>query len=182
MKSETRYFEETQWLRDAQWIWYAGLASALSSLIPLLYVVYWQLVLGEPVGNTPMKDSNVIILLCAVVAMIVIFSCIVRAVRLNVYIDNTGVHYNFFPSTLGWKLIRKEAIIDYEVRQKKYFFEYFGTGFAKNRITKTCKMTLHGSQIVRFRLGNRWKIIIGTQQPYDFERALKRMINPDPII
>lgn len=181
MKPALPYFEETQWLRDTRWIWYVCLATGLSTLIPLMYVAYWQLIRGEPVGDKPMSDLGIVIFLCAFVVMMLIFVVVIRVIRLSVLVDRDGVHYNFIPSTLGWKHIPKDSIVNYEVQTRRTLFEYVN-GYSINLITKTRKMRLAGSQIVRFQLKDRWKIMIGTRRPDEFLNALKRMSSSAPNI
>jgi hypothetical protein len=179
MKSGERFFEETQWLRETRWIWFVAMLWCLITYIPVVYAVYWQLIAGQPVGNRPLSDQGLIILSIALPVMTIIFISIVRMIRLHVYVDGTGIHYNFFPSSRGWRQIHRTEILAYEVREKKNFFEHLRRLYSNNRITKIRSMTIHGSMIVCLGLKNRWKIMIGTQRPEDFNRALRRLTSTD---
>ena len=134
---------------------------------------------GESVGDRPMTNFQISLMLCGLLALSVASVMVIRMVRLNVIVDRHGIHYNFSPVIRGWKLIGKDHIVHYGLLEKINFFEHIKRGYSRNRITKTVKMRLQGRQIVRFQLDNRWKIDIGTQRPDDFLKALKRMENPD---
>jgi hypothetical protein len=182
MRQGTPYFEETQWLRDTRWIWFAISGSALASIIPLLYALISQSLHGEPVGDKPMGNLQIAITLSGLSAMTIVVVIVIRMIKFIVIVDQEGVHYNFFPASRGWKLLRKDQIVHYALLEKSNFFERIGKGYSKNRLTKTLKMRLQGRQIVRFELDTRWKIVIGTQRPDDFLKALQRMQNPDLTI
>lgn len=179
MPKTTPYFEETQWLRDNRGIWFAIIASALASTSPLFYLMISQWWHGEPVGDTPMTNLQISMVLCGMVAITIVAIMIIRLIRLNVVVDRDGVHYNFFPSTRGWKSISKDKIVHYALLEKSNFFERIYRGYSSNRFAKTVRMRLQGRQIVRFQLDNRWEILIGTQRSDEFLKALKRMENPD---
>lgn len=179
MQPATPYFEETQWLRDTRWIWFAVLGSALASTAPLFYLMVSQWWYGAPVGDRPMTNLQISLMLCGLLALSIVAILVIRMIRLNVVVDHDGIRYNFFPATRGWKSIDKDHIVHYALLEKSNFFERISRGYSSNRFTKTIMMRLQGRQIVRFQLDNRWKILIGTQRPDEFIKALKRMENPD---
>lgn len=179
MQQATPYFEETQWLRDTRWIWFAVTGSALASTAPLVYIMLSQWWYGELIGDTPMTNFQISMMLCGLLALSVVSIIVIRTIRLNVIVDRDGVRYIFFPATRGWKSIDKDHIIHYALLEKSNFFEQISRGYSSNRFARTVRMRLQGRQIVRFQLDNRWKILIGTQRPDEFMKALKRMENPD---
>jgi hypothetical protein len=141
-------------------------------------MLYWQLILGEPYGDRPMSDTGLIIFSFFVIASGSVATWVLLSMKLETYVDQEGVHYKFSPLRPQWKLIRKAAIAGYEVRRKRNFLDG-GIGYHKNFFRRTTNMAIRGGRHVRLLLDDSSKWLIGTQNPEDFERALKRLMTKD---
>lgn len=172
-----RYFEEIQLFRQNLWLWYIFAAFSMLLMIPLLYGMYQQLVLGDPWGDKPLSDNGLAMLFLFSLAGWLLVMWILYSVRLEVYIDNEGLHYSFFPHSAAWKVITKNQIVSYEVRHSRNLFEMGGIGYHRNRFRKTRSMTIRGSKHIRLILPGNSKLLIGTQKPEEFDRALRRLLS-----
>lgn len=172
-----RYFEETQLFRQNLWLWYIFAAFSMLLMIPLLYGMYQQLIVGEPWGDKPLSDNGLAMLFLFSLASWLMVMWILYSIRLEVYIDNEGIHYSFFPNSPAWKVITKNQIVSYEVRKKRKLFEMGGIGYHRNRFKRTRSMTIRGSKHIRLILAGNNKILIGTQKPEEFDRALRRLLS-----
>lgn len=178
MRYTRRYFEEVQSMRQTRWVWYVLVPFLLVTLLPVIYLIYWQLILGERLGDTPMTDTE-LILFCSIMTTITVGTVwLFLSSKLEMYIDRDGIHYKFFPLSPHWKLIRKENITDVEICRKRNFLT-MQTGYHKTPSLKTISMIVSGSLHIRLRLEDRWKMMIGTQNPEDFERAIRRLMTND---
>ncbi|MFD1001018.1 hypothetical protein ACFQ21_16950 [Ohtaekwangia kribbensis] len=172
-----RYFEETQLFRQNLWVWYMFAAFSLLLIVPLLYGMYTQLILGQPWGDKPMSDNGLAILFLLSLGGWMVVAWILYSIRLEVYIDDEGVHYFYFPNSPSWKVITKDQIVSYEVRQRRNLFDMGGIGYHRNRFKKLRSMTIRGSKHIRLILPGNHKVLIGTQNPEEFDRALRRLLS-----
>jgi hypothetical protein len=139
--------------------------------------MYQQLMVGEPWGDKPLSDNGLAMLFLFSLASWLFVMWILYSIRLEVYIDNEGLHYTFFPNSATWKVITKNEIVSYEVRQRRNLFEMGGVGYHRNRFKRTRSMTIRGSKHIRFILPGNNKMLIGTQKPEEFDRALRRLLS-----
>lgn len=172
-----RYFEEKQLFRENLWVWYIFAAFSMLLMIPLVYGMYQQLIMGEPWGDKPLSDNGLAIVFLFSLANGLLVMWILYSIRLEVYIDDEGIHYSFFPNSKAWKVITKNEIISYDVRHKRNLFEMGGIGYHRNRFKRTRSMTIRGPKHIRFILAGNNKMLIGTQKPEEFDRALKRLLS-----
>src|SRR5688572_1006728 len=169
---ERPYFEESQWFRHTRWIWFILVPAVLALLIPLLYGLYWQLAKGEPWGNEPMSDAGLITTSLLAVTGLVVVVFIILSVKLETRVDREGIHYRFFPNKPKWNQIRKIDILEIEVRKKRNILTMGVIGFHKDIFKKTLSMTISGRSHLYLRLQTNQRVMIGTQQPEELERAV----------
>ena len=116
-------FKETQQFR--QWYFVVlFLAAIVPAMIMCIYTLYQQTVRGIQVGDSPAPNSVMIIVFIALcIALWVYFS-----LKLEVWIDQDGIHYRFFPLIYKYKLISKPEIQRFEIRKYSPIFDYGGWG------------------------------------------------------
>ena len=87
-------------------------------MLPLIlffgYALVQQLILGQPVGSKPAPDHWLLIF--ALIPLLV--TGLLALARLELIIDEAGIHYRFFPfhlrvKTLYWESIEKVALREY---------------------------------------------------------------------
>ena len=171
------YFEEVQLLRQTRWVWFILVPFSLLSLLPLMGGVYWQFIKGVPWGNEPMRDEGLVIFCCFILLTWSMTTWVLLTLRLEVYVDAEGIHYKFFPHKRRWNLIRKGDIASFEISRKRNFLEVGGFGHHRNLFSKTRSMVISGPLYIRLVLANQHKLLIGTQNPEGFERAIRRLMS-----
>lgn len=170
-----RHFEEVQMFRESRWIWYIFIPFTLVTFIPIGSGIYQQLVLRHPWGDRPMNDATLLGLFFFTLLCWCLVAWMLYSVKLEVYIDTEGIHYRFFPNRYTWRLIVKGEIVSYEIHRKKNIVETGGIGYHRNLFRNSRSMIIKGSVYIRFVLSGNRKILIGTQNPEAFDRAIRRL-------
>jgi hypothetical protein len=181
MHSSRPYFEEVQSMQQVRWIWYFLVPFLLLTFIPVGYMLYWQFIEGAPLGDTPMSDSGLLLFSGFMIGTAFITVWLLVSAKLEMYVDQDGIHYKFYPLSPRWKLIQKENIVNVEICRKRNFLAV-KIGYHKSPFRKTISMIISGSLHIRFQLDDGWKLLIGTQNPEDFERAVRRLMTNDQIM
>jgi hypothetical protein len=169
------YFDEIQTVRENPWILVLMAVSTLAAIIPLGSGVYWQLVKGEPWGDKPLSDEGLVSLFVFIVLVCLLSIFMILTIKLEVKIDDLGIHYRFRPIKWRWQLIAKEEIETFTLEDKFKFFEAPGFGYHRNRLKRTWSFRITGSRHIRVVLRNGRKFLFGTQNGEEFHRALKKI-------
>jgi hypothetical protein len=153
-------FKETQQFR--QW-WYIVLilVATVPVMIMSVYSLYMQTVKGVQVGDEPAPNAVLIVIFFAMCfALWVIF-----ALKLEVWIDQEGIHYRFFPLIFKNKLISKAEIKRYEIRKYNPILDYGGWGIRHGFGRKWGKAyNVSGNIGLQIYFTNGKKLLIGTQR------------------
>jgi hypothetical protein len=173
------YLEETQDLKNSQWIWLLMIVSTAGAMIPLTYGLYWQVIQGEPWGKEPMSDQGLIALYIFILACMALMFVCVAYTKLELRIDEKGVHYRFSPYRLKWSLISKEEIEAYEVTNMRSFLGMCRVGYHRNVMNNSRTMNLQGTKQLALQLRNKRKILIGTVNPEGAALAMRKLFNPN---
>jgi hypothetical protein len=171
------YLEETQTLKESQWIWGLMIVSAAGSILPLAYGLYWQVGQGEQWGNEPMSDNGLIGLTIFVVVCIAVMFVCMAVTKLQLKIDQVGVHYRFVPYRRKWSLITPHEIESYEVNKMKSFLGICRMGYHKNVLNNSTTLNLVGTKQIMLRLRSNRKIMIGTTNAEGVALAMKKLFN-----
>ena len=151
----------------------------IGAITPLAYAIYWQVIQGEPWGKEPMSDLGLIGLTLFIVACMGIMCVCVAYTKLELRIDEQGVHYRFSPYRLKWSLISKEEIETYEVTKMSTFLGMCSVGYHRNIMNNSRTMNLQGTKQLALQLRNKRKILIGTVNPGGAALAMKKLFNPN---
>ncbi len=169
------YFEEVQKFRDKPWIWILAVLISIASLLPLVNRANVQLIRGDQWGNTPVSNTSLILLiafisLCWAVLIFMLFS-----IKLEVTIDEEGIHYRFYPIMAKMELITMDQITEYKLEKRFRFFDAGGIGYHRNRLRNTKAFRISGHKHLFLRLKDNSKIRIGTQNLEGIEWAMDRL-------
>src|SRR5689334_8880079 len=123
------YFEETQSLKNSHFIWILMIVASASAIIPMGYGLYWQIGKGEPWGDEPMPDQALIGLFIFVVICLGIMMVCMAYSKLEVKIDDEGVHYRFVPYVFKWSIISRGEISAYEIKKSRSFLGVCQMGY-----------------------------------------------------
>jgi hypothetical protein len=171
-------FKESQQFR--QW-WHIVfiLVSIVPSMMMCLYVLFQQVVMGEKVGNSPAPNGVMLVAFLGLgVALWMLFS-----LKLEVWIDQQGIHYRFFSLILKHKLISKEEIQRFEIRKYKPLLEYGGRGIRTGWGYKWGKAyCVDGNIGLQLYLQNGKKVLFGTQRSQAIEHAMNEIVEARPMI
>ena len=153
-------FKEEQQFR--QW-WYIVLilAATIPVMIMSIYSLYMQIVKGVQVGDSPAPNAVLVVLFIAMcISLWVTFS-----LKLEVWIDQDGIHYRFFPVIFKNRLISKAEIQRYEIRKYNPILDYGGWGIRRGFGRKWGKAyNVSGNSGLQLYLTNGKKVLFGTQR------------------
>jgi hypothetical protein len=160
------HFEEEQRFTNVIWIWIVG------GFILLL-----------PVGMTladedTTRENLTAILLSMAMSLLIVVGILIYS-KLQVKINEEGLHYKFFPAITKWKMILKNEIESFEVTPAQNLIEKVEMGHKRNIFNKTITMNITGKKFARIQLKDGRKFKIGTDNAEGFERALRRLLTPD---
>ncbi len=165
-------FKEEQQFR--QW-WYLTtlLASIVPTMIFCIYALFQQGVRGIPVGNSP--APNVVLVILFFILGIALWSSF--SMKLEVWIDQGGIHYRFFPLIYKHRIISKEQIQRFEIRKYNPIMDYGGWGVRRGFGRKWQRAyNVSGNIGLQLYLTNGKKVLFGTQRPQAILYAMDEMM------
>jgi len=160
------FFEEEQKFTN-RWLWL--LLSCLS--IMYIYAIFEQLVLHNPVGNNPAPDS----ILALMGLLPLFFMYLFYKITLKTRIDTEGIYYQFYPFHFKEKRIDWDEIDKFYVRKYKPMMEYGGWGIRTKLLSKNVAYNISGNMGLQIELKSGKKILLGTQNPEDINRAIAQI-------
>jgi hypothetical protein len=165
-------FREEQQFR--QWWWIVLILGAtIPAMVMCIYSLYQQVVRGIQVGNSPAPNGMLII--------VIIFLCIMLwgyfSLKLEVWIDQYGIHYRFFPLIFRNKLISKAEIERFEIRKYNSIIDYGGWGVRHGFGRKWQRAyNVSGNIGLQLYLTNGKKVLFGTQRSQAILYAMDEMM------
>ncbi len=198
MAKELFYEEQKQ---RAWWLKLLMIGATLLGVGPLTYGLYSQLVMGIPFGDEPMS-KNALIFTTAVIYLIMIgVNFIVFKSRMVTVVDTEAVRFSYWPLINKPRVIRKEMIEKYVIRNYRALSEYGGYGIKRRRLRyllkdqnrpqneerrgmrrmlrRSMSYTMAGNKGLQLYLKNGQELLIGTQRPDALERAMKKMMEQE---
>ena len=166
-------FKEEQQFRQWWWI-VVVLGSTVPVIVNTIYVLYRQVVDGILVGNSPVPNFFLVLLLLFMGIMLWLFF----TMKLEVWIDQDGIHYRFFPLIYKNKLITKEEIQRYEIRKYSPIFDYGGWGI-KKRFKWGRAYNVSGNIGLQLYLTNGKKVLFGTQRSQGIMYAMDELMKSE---
>ncbi|HEY0741736.1 MAG TPA: hypothetical protein VGD40_09745 [Chryseosolibacter sp.] len=172
----TPYFEEVQRMRDNRWLITFIFAVAILSTLPLVYALYWQIGQDVPFGEEPMKNGQLIVMTLFVFTAVAGMMFILFALKLEVRIDEQGIHYRMFPVKWEWRVVGPTEIVHYEFADRYRLFESGGIGHHRNIFKNTRSFRIWGGKhmTIKFRDGHR--LLLGTRDPIGMEWAMRKLM------
>lgn len=165
-------FKEEQQFR--QWWWIVLILGAtVPSMIMCIYALYQQTVRGIQVGDSPAPNGVLIIVLIFLFIMLWGYF----SLKLEVWIDQDGIHYRFFPLIRKNKLISKAEIQRYEIRKYNPIIDYGGWGVRLGFGRKWQRAyNVSGNIGLQLYLTSRKKVLFGTQRSQAILYAMEEMM------
>lgn len=164
-------FKEEQQFRQ-WWNLLLVIGSSVSGIAFSIYALYQQLIVGKQVGNEPAPNAVLAIL----IVFLLFFLWFYLRLKLEVWIDNQGIHFRFFPLIPKERIIAFHEIRKYEIRRYSAMRDYGGWG-VKRSIRWGRAYNVSGNIGLQLYLNNGKKILIGTQKPQAMLYALDAVMS-----
>jgi hypothetical protein len=161
------------------WLWLLIIGATLISIIPTLYGIYSQEILGEPWGNNPTSTEMLLLILFFEVVLMGGIILLIYKMRLKVEIRTDGFWFSFPPLVRKWRYIKKEEISSFEIRTYRPVAEYGGWGIKGNNRNKAYNIS--GNVGLQLLLENGRKVLFGTQKGQAIENAMRKMMNSERV-
>ncbi|MEP6794577.1 MAG: hypothetical protein ABJB16_09650 [Saprospiraceae bacterium] len=158
--SETQRFK--QW-----WLW----AILIGINVQFLYIFFKQVVGGQPVGDTPMNNTWLII----VMGLMMLFTISFYFFRLETLISKVGIRVRFFPFHLSSRQYEWSQISKCFVREYSAIREYGGWGVRVGLFGKGKAFNVSGNKGLQLEFNDDRKLLIGTNKPEELSDALKKL-------
>lgn len=155
-----RIFKEEQTYRGT-WVMYLILMLEIPTLILVSVVVL--------TGESPDRMEGMIALF-AVSSIMALVMGLIFNIKLETRIDEKGIQYKYFPF-VKWRLIEKHEIQKANVVSFSPLTDHGGWGIKGNKTTKA--FTVIGDTGLSIDLGEKKKILIGTQKPKELSEFIE---------
>ncbi|MFN3999622.1 hypothetical protein [Algoriphagus sp.] len=154
-----RIFKEEQTYKGT-WVMYFILMLEIPTLVLVTF-----LVLNDDSG----RKEGIYGLISFFLIMIIVSTFLFK-LKLKTRIDETGIHYAYFP-LIKWRTISKKQIKSAELIMFNPLADHGGWGIKGNKTTKA--YTVIGDAGLSIDLGEKKKIVIGTQKPKELGEFLE---------
>jgi len=142
-------------------------------MVICIYALFQQTVRGIQVGDSPAPNGVLIVILVFLFVMLWGYF----SLKLEVWIDQEGIHYRFFPLIFKNKLISTVEIQRFEIRKYKPILEYGGWGVRRGFGRKWQRAyNVSGNIGLQLYLTNGKKVLFGTQKPQAIVHAMNEII------
>jgi len=164
-------FSESQRF-DQPWLWLSLGAGLLLLLAVFGYGLYVQLVLGQPWGDRPLSDTDLIWLSLVSLVGYAALLLLLYLLRLSTEVRPDGLSIHFHP--LRHKLIPYRRIQSVQARRYRPLWEYGGWGIRYG--PGGWAYNVKGDRGVQLVLDNGSRLLLGSQRPDALERAIKQQL------
>lgn len=152
----------TQW-----WLWLILLG--INSLF--LFGVFKQIIMGEPFGDKPAGDTELLIISGAMIAFTLAF----LSIRLETEIASDGIYVRFFPFHLRFRHYTWDSLTKSYIRKYSSIAEYGGWGIRFGFPGKGKAYNVSGKNGLQLVFRNGKKLLIGTKKADEIEAVLKQL-------
>jgi len=175
---EKQFFTEEQKFKQTKvWMFMFPVWSVVNVIFGI--GLYNQLGLGQPWGDEPMSDSELILVTIIINLIIIGTATLMLKTKMIVEIRESGLFYKYPPFINKERKIRREEIERFEVRQYKPIREYGGWGFRqRSRRFRNAGLAYNvsGNIGLQLYLKNGKKILFGTERKEAIDSAMKKMM------
>jgi len=162
-----------------RWLWLLLIGSTLIAVIPTIFGIYSQEILGEPWGNNPTNTGTLYLILFFELVVMGGIILLIYKIRLKVEIKTDGLWFSFPPLLRKWRCIKREEIESFEVRTYRPVAEYGGWGIKGSSRNKAYNIS--GNVGLQLLLKNGRKVLFGTQESQAVEYAMRKMMNSERL-
>lgn len=159
-------FTERQSFRQI-WLWI--ILFGINGLFA--YGIYGQVFIGQPFGDNPMSDSELVITFGLSILLTFLFIFL----RLDTQIKQDGIYVRFFPFQLKFKKYSWDKISKSYVRQYSPISEYGGWGLRLGLFGHGRAFNISGNKGIQLELTNGKRLLIGTKKPDKAKQTLREL-------
>jgi uncharacterized membrane protein YuzA (DUF378 family) len=165
-------FREEQQFRE-WWRTIIVLISIVPAIITLVYSLLRLNGMNDVFGRASMNMFTVVVSIILLLASLWLYF----SYKLEVWINEDGINYRFFPLIYKNKLVSKEEIQRYEIRKYSPIFDYGGRGIRYGFGRKWGKAySISGNLGLQLYLTNGKKVLFGTQRSQAITYAMDEMM------
>ena len=168
------YFKEEQRFTQP-WLWIVLVLALSAATVPVAAGLYVQLIKGEPFGNNPTSDENLIIIFSLVMLFTVGIIALFWKTKLVTEVRSDGLYVRFPPFIIKKIFFPPDTIASYYIRRYKPIKEYGGWG-VKNGTGRSKAFNVKGNTGMQLEFKTGRKLLIGTQRGDAFLRAMNKMM------
>ena len=165
------YTEEQRF--TSPWLWILIFIITVVTVLPIWYMFFKQIIIGEQVGSKPISDTGMILLFFGVAGLMGAIIAFIYYATLYTHINAKGVSYMFKPFHRKMHLIPWEDIKSHEVIQYRPILDYGGWGIRYGRGGKA--YNVQGNMGLFLTLKSGKTLLIGTQDPETLRSFMKSM-------
>jgi hypothetical protein len=171
-------YNETQTIRKP-WIWLIFFVATTATVVFFSIGINQQIIHGIPYGDKPMPDSGLIgsgLFSLIIMAGVIV---LVYKAKLVIEISEHAIQFRFPPFISKYKVIGREEIERFEIREYRPIREYGGWGIRLGIRKSGIAYNVHGNIGLQLYLVNGKKILLGTQRKDAIKDAMKKMMKKD---
>lgn len=176
-REEQRY---TQW-----WVWLLLAAGSMAAVVPFWYGMYLQLELGQPWGDKPMSDNQLVVTAILMTLFVAGIILLFRLQKLEIIITDEGIRYRFLPFIRKERLIKPSEIESWTVEKYSPLKSYGGYGIRKSfgkfgihRRSKSDKAYIvYGNLGLRLKFKNGTSLTMSTLRKDAMIHAMQKMMD-----
>ncbi|MEJ2722106.1 MAG: DUF6141 family protein [bacterium] len=172
-RSPDAMFFEEQPLRDNK-LFFLAFLSGVGIVVFFVYVMYKQLIMGEPVGDHPMGDAMLAVFGSLYILLGAALLYLYFAGRLVTEVRPDGLYVRYVPFHRSFHQIPLSGVAECGARTYKPVREYGGWGIRKGVGKKAYNVS--GNRGVELRFEDGSKLLIGSRKPDQLESALASII------
>lgn len=174
MSNTTIEFNEVQRFKT-WWAW----AGVLVLNILFIYAIVQQVILDKPIGNKPAPDI-VLILVALVPLLLLIF---LLTIKLKTRVNDTGIHYRFYPFHFTERKIEWHELRDAYMRQYNSFYEFGGWGirYGTAKAGRAVNTSASSDIGLQLQFNNGTLLLIGTARPEELRQVIDRVMKAGKI-
>jgi hypothetical protein len=158
-------FREEQRFRQPI-LWILGLSGCVMGLSPLIRQVIWD----QPMGNNHLPDWAAVIIIFLMAGLPLFF----WKLRLVTEVRSDGVYFRFVPLHFSFQKIHFSSIRRYRACTYHPIADYGGWGIRQGWWGKGKAYNISGNRGVKFEFAEGRPLLIGSQRPEEFARAIEQ--------
>jgi hypothetical protein len=171
-------FREVQFMRKLWVVWPITIFVLLVALGSFGQGMYRQLIQGEPWGDKPMSDTELLMTGVLFILICLMAVWLVYVARLITEVHADGLYVRYVPFHRRFQRFTPTDIQAYAVRTYRPLRDYGGWGIRWSRRGKAYNVS--GNRGVELELADGKRLLIGSQQPEALASALAVLLKRPP--